>query len=195
MQRQALRLLPASGYRRMPWKNGGGVTTEIARAPAGGDDFDWRVSIADIAEDGPFSAFPGIDRQLLLLDGGVELCVDATPPVRLELRHARIAFAGEATVQCRLLGGPSRDFNLMTRRGVFEGELLARPLVGPMAFFPTPRALWLIHAASGSVHPKDTPTACRAEAGDTLELRAEALIRPLVLSGHGEIVLVRLTRL
>ena len=65
------RVLSPADYRRMPWKNGGGHTTEIAAEPpgAGTASFVWRVSVADIAQDGPFSAFPGIDRTLVLLSG------------------------------------------------------------------------------------------------------------------------------
>lgn len=105
----------------MPWKNGGGTTREIAAWPpaAGLDAFDWRLSIADIAADGPFSAFPGIDRQIVLLDGaGVRLQArDGSFDHRLVAVGEPFAFAGEATVDATLLGGPTRDFNVMTRRG------------------------------------------------------------------------------
>ena len=65
------RLLTPADYRPMPWKNGAGRTTEIAAHPAGAalDAFAWRVSIADVERDGPFSRFPGIDRTIVLLDG------------------------------------------------------------------------------------------------------------------------------
>ncbi|WP_064576494.1 HutD/Ves family protein [Cupriavidus gilardii] len=105
----------------MPWKNGGGTTREIAAWPpaAGLDAFDWRLSIADIAADGPFSAFPGIDRQIVLLDGaGVRLQArDGSFDHRLVAVGEPFAFAGEAAVDATLLGGPTRDFNVMTRRG------------------------------------------------------------------------------
>lgn len=74
-----MRLIPYSRLIVAPWKNGGGETREIAAFPpgAGFDDFDWRLSIATIAEDGAFSAFPGIDRTLILLSGnGVALRLD-----------------------------------------------------------------------------------------------------------------------
>ena len=66
-----MRLLPAAGHRRMPWKNGGGETVEIAISPAdaGLDGFDWRLSMATVATDGPFSVFPGIDRSLAVIRG------------------------------------------------------------------------------------------------------------------------------
>ena len=61
-----MRILRAPDYRVMPWKNGGGTTTEVAVSPegAGLDHFDWRISMARVEQDGPFSTFPGIDRTL-----------------------------------------------------------------------------------------------------------------------------------
>src|SRR4029077_2512621 len=66
-----VRLLTPNDYRSMPWKNGAGRTTEIAVHPPGAalDAFAWRVSIADVEQDGPFSRFPGIDRTIVLLGG------------------------------------------------------------------------------------------------------------------------------
>ena len=109
----------------MPWKNGGGTTREVVAWPigAGLDDFDWRISIASIAASGPFSAFAGIDRTILLLDGdGVHLASpDHGIDHRLDQRWQPFAFAGEAPIDCTLLGGPSTDFNLMTRRDRVQG--------------------------------------------------------------------------
>jgi uncharacterized protein len=71
-----MRILRAENYRRMPWKNGGGLTAEIAVSPesAGLDDFDWRVSMARVEAGGPFSLFPGVDRTLSILEGEGEYC-------------------------------------------------------------------------------------------------------------------------
>ena len=107
--------LPAS-----PWKNGGGVTREIVCQPpgAGMSSFDWRVSIAHIASDGPFSAFAGVDRVITLLEGaGVRLhSADGALDHALGTPLVPFAFAGEATVVGTLLGGDCHDFNVMTRR-------------------------------------------------------------------------------
>ncbi|AVJ17347.1 HutD family protein [Serratia sp. JUb9] len=100
-----------------PWRNGGGETREIVCQPADGVDFDWRASIATIAQDGPFSAFDGIDRSITLLEGdGVHLFGDGIDH-RLETAGEPFAFSGDAALQARLLGGISQDFNIMTRRG------------------------------------------------------------------------------
>jgi len=98
---------------------------------AGTADFSWRVSVAEIAEDGPFSAFPGVDRQILLLAGpGVRLqAAETTPPPTPPIDHllneplVPFAFAGETAIAASLLGGPSQDLNVMTRRGVMRAEV------------------------------------------------------------------------
>lgn len=108
-----------------PWKNGGGSTREIVCFPpgAGMDDFGWRISVATIAQDGPFSAFPGIDRQIMLLDGdGVELA-GAGLRHTLDERWRPFAFAGDMALDGRLLGGSSTDFNVMARRGQWAAEV------------------------------------------------------------------------
>jgi environmental stress-induced protein Ves len=104
-----------------PWKNGGGVTREIACNPVSANmaDFDWRVSIADISASGPFSRFDGIDRVIVLLDGpGVRLRAKDGLDHCLDTPLTPFAFSGESAIGCDLLDGASRDFNVMTRRGV-----------------------------------------------------------------------------
>ena len=97
-----------------PWRNGGGVTRELLAVPAGSD---WRVrvSVADVATDGPFSAFPGVARWFAVLDGaGVELTIDGAVH-RLAPGDAPLAFDGAARTTCRPIAGPTRDLNLMLR--------------------------------------------------------------------------------
>jgi environmental stress-induced protein Ves len=118
------RVLRAEDHERMPWANGGGTTYQVATGPegAGLDSFDWRVSLADIDAGGPFSSFPGIDRILMVLDGpGIELVVDGRLVPLGQLDPLR--FDGEADTSCSLLGGPTRDLNLMTRRGRCTGTV------------------------------------------------------------------------
>ena len=117
-----LQTLPA-----MAWKNGGGVTREIVREPAGAslDDFEWRVSVADIAAAGPFSRFVGIDRHLLLLEGdGVNLSSDeAGLNVNLLADDTVLAFSGDVDMNSQLLGGTVRDFNVMVKRGMWQAQV------------------------------------------------------------------------
>ena len=117
MQRFDLNQIPPS-----PWKNGGGSTREIVCFPPGAsmDSFAWRISVATIAQAGPFSAFAGIDRQIMLLDGdGVQLVAEqAGIHHGLQHRWQPFAFSGDVALDCTLLSGTSTDFNVMTRRGV-----------------------------------------------------------------------------
>lgn len=110
-----------------PWKNGGGVTREIACWPpgAGMDDFQWRLSIATIDASGPFSAFAGVDRVITLLDGpGVQLASsDGAIEHALNRPLEPFAFPGEARIRATVLGAASSDFNVMTRRALFFAEL------------------------------------------------------------------------
>jgi len=112
-------LIQYASLRAAPWKNGGGSTTEIAISPAGTgfEDFDWRVSLATIAQDGPFSVFPGIDRSLALVDGEGVLLDFGDERFVLSPSEPLIEFAGEDTVHATVTGQHTTDFNVMTRRG------------------------------------------------------------------------------
>lgn len=124
-------LLRDGEHRVMPWKNGGGSTTEVAVGPegAGLDGFDWRISMATVAADGPFSLFPGIDRTLAILGGaGLVLHGLDAGPVRLTRGSAPFAFPADAAVSATLLDGPITDLNVMTRRGRFRSRV--RPAQG-----------------------------------------------------------------
>ena len=122
------RHLPAAGHRRMPWANGGGTTAEVATGPhdtsmARGEPWHWRLSIADVDADGPFSSLPGIDRHILVAHGdGMALSVDGTTHL-VRPGEPPLPFAGEAVTTCRLLGGPINDLNLMVRRDQALGAL------------------------------------------------------------------------
>lgn len=122
----AAKKIDVVGLAAAPWKNGGGVTREIACAPAGAgmNDFAWRLSIADVAASGPFSAFPGVDRVIMLLDGdGMRLEFEDGAVHELRTPFAPYRFGGERALHARLAGAPSRDFNLMLRRGRAAGEI------------------------------------------------------------------------
>lgn len=106
----------------MPWKNGGGETAEIAVEPADAalDAIDWRISMARVDADGPFSTFPGIDRTLAILAGaGLRLHVASMRSVELTLRSPPHPFPADVATRAELLGGPITDLNVMTRRGRF----------------------------------------------------------------------------
>jgi len=118
-------LTHASTATPAPWKNGGGVTRELLRLPAGGDDWTLRISVADIAADGPFSPFPGITRWFAVLDGaGVRLAF-ADRTLNVGPGDAPLRFEGADAPGCTLLDGPTRDLNVMVRHD--RAESLVTP--------------------------------------------------------------------
>ncbi|WP_336961700.1 HutD family protein [Sphingobium aquiterrae] len=105
----------------VPWKNGGGTTREIAVYPpgAGMDDFLWRISMARVDRPGPFSAFPGVDRVLAVLDGTLRLTAPNAPNIEAHVMTGQSpphAFDGDAAIWGEPLGGPVLDLNVMARR-------------------------------------------------------------------------------
>ncbi|MEW2387091.1 HutD family protein [Streptomyces venezuelae] len=99
-----------SAYRAVPWKNGGGTTREVAQGA------DWRVSVADVTGDGPFSHFPDTDRVITPVEGeGMLLTFSGTRQRVAPLTP--FAFLGDAPTDCHLPSGPVRNLNVMTRRG------------------------------------------------------------------------------
>ena len=119
-----LQVLRSASYRRMPWKNGGGETLEIAVSPQGAplDAIDWRISMAIVASDGPFSLFPGIDRTLSILEGEIELQVQAAR-FTLSRASAPLWFPADVPAAARLPGGVVTDLNVMTHRARYRHEV------------------------------------------------------------------------
>ncbi|WP_269791284.1 HutD family protein [Stenotrophomonas sp. Iso1] len=185
------RILPSADYHRERWRNGQGWTREILRLPEQGD-WQLRLSIAEIEQDAAFSTFPGVERELVLLQGeGLRLrfadgrCETLLPP------YQRLRFAGEEDIAGALVDGVTQDFNLMWRRDVLQAELLHRPLVGSMLFFTEPQAAWAIHLLAGQAEFEDGALAAMS-AGDTAWLGAGER-RRFALNGGGELLAIRVT--
>ena len=103
-----------------PWRNGGGTTRELVAWPDG-PAWQWRASVAEVAQTGPFSTFTGVQRWFAVLQGdGVCLTVDGYMHM-LSKSDEPLQFDGAAATDCELLGGPTRDFNLM-----LQGSATAR---------------------------------------------------------------------
>lgn len=188
-------VIPANEYRRERWKNGAGWTREIHAHPAPAPGWDWRLSIAEIEQDAPFSSFPGVDRELVLLSGnGLRLRFDDGEVHELQPPHDRLRFAGERVVRGELLDGPTQDFNLMWRRDAIDAQLWHRPLVGPMVVFAEPGEVWALHLIAGQARFADDSSLPDLAAGDTALLQAgDARLRH-VLDGAGELLVVKLSR-
>jgi environmental stress-induced protein Ves len=172
-----MHIIRAADCKVMPWKNGGGTTTEIALSPEGAtlDDFDWRISMASVASDGPFSAFPGIDRTLAVLSGaGVVLAQADGTAVELEQSSEPHAFAGETAITSRLIDGPILDLNVMTRRGSWRHAM--RRISGHGALRPATDGSLLVLVAAEPYSVRSADEAIVLEPGDSLVLRpGEAL--------------------
>ncbi|ERH47495.1 hypothetical protein O203_20290 [Ectopseudomonas chengduensis] len=148
-------LLDPATARAMPWKNGGGSTVELAISPAdaGLEDFAWRISTAQVAVDGAFSSFPGIDRSLAVLAGN-GVCLQRADGQRETLLSggAIAVFGGEEAISAQLLDGPITDLNLMTRRGVWKHELQLLEWQGEQALQNDTEILLLWNAAPEALH-------------------------------------------
>ena len=110
-----------------PWKNGAGLTREIAIGPRGAtmDGFDWRISVARIDRDAPFSAFDGVDRCITLLRGAgmVLRSHDGAIDKRLAAVGEPFSFSGDVQVDATLIAGACDDLNVMVRRGRWQAEV------------------------------------------------------------------------
>lgn len=194
------RVLQANLYRRERWRNGAGWTREIHAEPAPARDatpvdapgWAWRMSIAEITGDARFSAFPGVDRELVLLAGnGLRLRFDDADAIELEPPYGQHRFAGEAGVTGELIDGPTLDFNLMWRRDLVAAELWRRPVVGAMVIFTDPGSCWAIHMLAGQARFADGSGLPDLAMGDTALLQAGDQRLRHVIDGGGEALLIR----
>ena len=186
----AARVIRNADLVRVPWKNGGGTTAEVAAFPEGSrfETFGWRISMADVASDGPFSSFPGIDRTLIVIEGdGIELDVEGIV-YPLDAANPKLSFSGDDITTGRLLSGPIRDLNVMTRRGQFRHRT---------RFVESGVALLAEETSTAFVVALDTPfdvtlgsTIHTLDVLDTLMLEAtQDLIQ---LSGTGRAILIEI---
>lgn len=167
-----MRIIRAADCRKMPWKNGGGETTEIAVSPAGAgiEDFDWRLSMALVAAGGPFSVFAGIERTLAVLEGdGLELTIEGMSPATLTTASQPLAFPGDAPTSAVLCGGAITDLNIMTRRGRFSHHMRRLTLTGCEEIVAASDEL-LVFCQSGTVRIDADGKAAQLSARDTLHL-------------------------
>ncbi|MBZ9734772.1 HutD family protein [Mesorhizobium sp. CA18] len=191
-----MRILRAADYRVMPWKNGGGTTTEIAVSPrgAGLEDFDWRVSMARVETSGPFSSFAGIDRTLSVLEGeGIILDIADQAPARLTMASAPLAFPGDVPTGAALIGGPITDLNIMTRRGRMAHEVERRSFTAEIRIAPrADTSLVLAVGAAATLLTHDGPSLGPL---DTLILDRDSPDLRLQPKGQGLLFVIGLHRL
>ena len=141
-----IRHLTVADFRTMPWANGKGVTIELARAD-GPDGMLWRLSRASVVEDGAFSIFPGIERNLTVLTGpgfdltGEGIALNARP-------FTPVAFPGDVPVTATGVTAPSDDFNVMTARHLPRPEV--RVITVAETLTPPAGGLLAVYAAKAN---------------------------------------------
>lgn len=105
--------LTQADYKTMPWANGKGVTVEMLRVEDNG--LLWRLSRASVVENGDFSIFAGIERNLTVISGpGFDLLGDGLHLMAKPLLP--VAFAGDTPIRAEAVTAASDDFNVMTAR-------------------------------------------------------------------------------
>ncbi|MDP2034992.1 MAG: HutD family protein [Polaromonas sp.] len=115
-------MIPLEDVAPTPWRNGGGVTRELIAWPTP-QDWDWRISVAEVEKGGPFSRFEGVERWFAVLGGaGVRLTLDGRTH-ELTAQSAPIRFDGAQDCECELIAGLTEDFNLMLKHGHTRARL------------------------------------------------------------------------
>ena len=191
----AYRYFPQSEFVPMPWKNGGGITREIVRFPGDAEDWHWRLSIAEIAADGPFSAFPGCERSLTLLEGAGMALQFADRRCDLRPPYAACRFAGEETPDCSLFDGPTVDFNAIWRRDAASIHVERRAMHGSLWCLPEPGVSWFVYLLSGTLAVKDDPHGPQCVPGDGLWLEPKAGAPRLMLEAYGEALWLKIMQM
>ena len=189
-----MQIIRAASCRTTAWKNGGGSTTEIVAEPAGAslDDFDWRISMASVATNGPFSCFPGIDRSLAVVDGkGLMLTIAGQAPLRFDHGSDPIGFEGDVATSARLTAGAIMDLNVMTRRSRFRHQL--RRVVQPARCELGGKDIAVVLSLNGMTTLATDQEAATLDHGDAAILRGarEACFR-IGPAGSGDCYLVLL---
>jgi environmental stress-induced protein Ves len=139
------------------WRNGGGRTRELLAWPSR-DAWQLRVSVADIDHDGPFSAYPGVDRWFAVIEGAGVLLKSERGTHTLDADSAALHFPGEEAPCCELINGLTRDLNLMVQRA--KGQAMMRRVEPGMDFHPhgTLRALFCAESLKLQIDGSDTRT-------------------------------------
>lgn len=175
-----------------PWRNGGGMTVEIVARPdgAGFDDMDWRASLARVDQDGPFSAFPGIDRVLTVVEGGLSLSLDGGPAVNIDAETSPLSFAGETAIEAKTTPDGASVLNVFVRRDRWRANAERLTVSAPRSFPVDSQAL--VYAID-AVTVRVDETGEALEAGDVLLLEAPAALRLSAPGASARVVVIRLS--
>ncbi|MBS1118109.1 MAG: hypothetical protein H6Q90_337 [Deltaproteobacteria bacterium] len=115
------RVIAPSQWLRQPWRNGGGTTAEVVRWPLEAEDYEVRVSVAEVAHPGPFSMFPGYRRWSVLLTRPEIELVTPDAAYLLDTVGDLVELDGTTPVTAVLPGGPTRLLNVLGKPGTSVG--------------------------------------------------------------------------
>ena len=183
------KIISPDQFKTIAWKNGQGETTELAISPGGTlTDFDWRLSMASVVENGAFSDFGGYDRQLILLNGpGIKLTHDHHQVDELTAPLSIAAFDGASHTVGELMDGPIKDFNVMTQQGRFNAAVKTFTEQTSTTFSAAP--LNFIYAALESIVIQRRQENIELAQGHMLQVTADKE-QDITVSGQGFIVIL-----
>ena len=118
-----MQIIRREDFREGRWKNGLGLSWDIAADEPGAEEFGWRFALARIDTDVSFSLYPGVDRIFTLVEGqGLDLDFEGRPSLAVAHRFVPHVYPCDVATFCRLRGGPCRALNLFCRRGAFTAD-------------------------------------------------------------------------
>jgi uncharacterized protein len=173
-----IRTVALSQVADQPWRNGGGSTRELLAWPHA-DDWQLRISVARIDRDGPFSAYPGVQRWFAVLQGAGVVLHGPAGETRMTRAEPPLPFDGADAPGCTLIDGPTLDLNVMLR-GAAGGLSVAQP--GTPCPWPT-RWRGLFSHSTAALVAGDRAFALAA---GTLLWSDEASAAPWHVQAHGE---------
>lgn len=188
-------VLRQAKYRRMPWKNGGGETVEVLVHPdrAVLSDFDWRISIASVAIDGPFSLFPGIDRTLSVLHGeGFTLDIRRKGTYLMTSGSDPLTVPADISAAAKLIDGPTTDLNVMSRRGVYEHVVESSACNGSTSIVTSDAETTVLLCVEGGLRARGHNQDCVLCVLDALRVDRAASIQ---VEGQGKLFVIRLKKM
>ena len=185
-----IRYLPQANFTKGPWRNGMGVSWEIAsHKEAGATDFSWRFAKARIDRDVPFSIYPGMDRVFMQISGnGLDLEFEGGHTIEVHQSNLPHAFPCDIPLNCKLLDGPCFDLNLFTARGKYQSQASVLKLNGMEALDLTGVEA-VFFALKGSVVLSGQGGAVSLKEGDAAVVSYEQAIN---IAGHDAAVFVGL---
>lgn len=181
-----IKIIPSADFVTTPWKNGKGITTELAISPNGTlENFDWRLSIASVSENGLFSNFSGYLRNLVLIEGqGITLIHNENTRDELIEVLDFTTFDGGSSTYGEITQGAIKDFNIMTASARCQADVKTYPQFIEQNI--TCNGLVFVYSISSDISVSDRQDGHhKVKQGDLLQLTSP---NEVVVSGEGLIV-------